>query len=212
MKYIYIFGASGFAREIYFLVKDTKEYVVEAFVDKNEKSDNYINIDSYNIPVISESSFMDICHNNSKIHAVIAIADTKITSHIISKFNHKCIFPNIIHPSCIAFSPLDIGIGNIITIKCMFSDKITIGSFNRFNTGCLIGHDVNIGNNNHFNPECKISGEVKIGNNNFFGVNAVVLQGLKIEDSNVIGASSLLAHNIKSNKTYLGVPAQIFEF
>lgn len=212
MKKIYIFGASGFAREIYFLVKDMKEYHVEAFIDKKEKSDNYINIDSFNIPVISESSFIEICHENPTTHAVIAIADTKITSHIIAKFNHKCIFPNIIHPSCIAFSPLDIGIGNIITINCVFSDKIKIGSFNRFNIGCLMGHDTIIGSNNHFNSECKISGEVKIGNNNFFGVNAVVLQGLRIEDNNIVGASSLLAHSIKSRNTYLGVPAQKFEF
>ena len=205
MKDIYIFGASGYAREVALLINELNEFSIKGFVDKeNSNSEIILNNNSYSI--ISEKQFINICKNN-KTNAAIAIANPLITINIINKFDNICSFPNIIHPNTIFSGKSILGKGNIISYNCIFTDNIKIGSFNRFNIGVLVGHDVTIGNNNQFNTSCNISGNVKIENNNLFGVNSVILQNIQICDDNLIGASSLVIKNIKKSGTYIGNPA-----
>lgn len=210
MKDIYIFGASGFARETAILIQEMQEYNIKAFVDI-KSSDISVSVNGKLYPIISEGLFYNICQEDEQF-ATIAISDVKITSKIIEKFQEICTFPNIIHKSSNFHGDFMIGIGNIITYNCIFTDNIKIGSFNRFNVGAIVGHDVKIGNNNQFNPACKISGNVSIGNNNFFGVNSVVLQGVKISDNIIVGASSLILKKTITPGTYIGVPAKKFDY
>jgi sugar O-acyltransferase (sialic acid O-acetyltransferase NeuD family) len=209
MKDIYIFGAGGFAREVVYLIRDTKEYCVKAFVDIQDA--NPIEVDGQIIDVISEKKFRNICIT-SPTNAAIAIANNTIAKQIISRFKNICTFPNIIHPTTIFYGRMEIGIGNIITLGSFFSEHSCIGSFNRFNIQCGIGHDTIIGSFNQFNSGCKISGAVTIGDENFFGVNSVVLQNVKIGNNNTIGAASLIIHTIKDGNSYIGVPAHKFEY
>ena len=210
MSDIYIFGASGYARETAILIQEMNEYSLKAFIDIKD-SEDFIKVNNLFYPIISEDTFLEKCKGR-KIKAVIAIADTKITEKIIHKFQDICLFPNIIHPSSTIHGRYDLGIGNVISYNCVFTDNITIGSFNRFNVGVSVGHDVVIGDNNQFNPSCKISGNVVIGDANLFGVNSVVLQGVQICDNNTIGASSLILKKINIPGTYIGVPAKRFKF
>ena len=209
MKDIYIFGASGYARETAFIIQELK-FNIKAFIDI-KSNDVEISINEFSYPVISEDSFYDLCLNNN-ICAVIAIADTNTTEKIIFRFQGICEFPNIIHPSSNLYGSYNIGEGNVISYNCVFTDNIKIGSFNRFNIGITVGHDVTIGNNNQFNPSSNISGNVTIENNNLFGVNSVVLQGLNLCSNNIIGASSLVVKNISKAGTYIGIPAIKFNY
>ena len=208
MKDIYIFGAGGFAREVFYLIKDLKEYRVKAFVDVVAESP--IEVDKQTIEVMPEVEFDRICQRETA-NVAIAIANNCVVKKIVAKYSRQCFFPNLIHPSVIRFGELKIGQGNIVAVGNFFSEKIVLGSFNRFNVHCGIGHDVTIGDYNQFNPGCKISGAVSIGNENFFGVNSAVLQQINIGNNNVIGASSLIIHNVKDGKRYIGVPAHKFE-
>lgn len=207
-KGIYIFGAGGFAREVFYLVQEIEDYHFHAFVEKENSTDKIL-INDKEYPIISEDSFHHICKEEKNlIYAAIALADVKTVKIIINKFANNCIFPNLIHPSVKIFGTLKIGNGNIIAYNCVISDNVKLGSFNRINIGTIIGHDVQIGDNNHINPTCNISGNVLLGNNNFLGVNCVVLQNLSITNDVVIGASSLVLRKIDESGTYIGVPAK----
>lgn len=205
MRDIYIFGASGYARETALINQEIGIYKLKAFVDKENTGISLV-VKKKSYPVISEDEFMDLCKNDKK-NAIIAISAPKIVEKIISKFKNNCFFPNLIHPNTIISGEFKIGSGNIITYNCAFTDNINIGSFNRFNIGVTVGHDVIIGNNNQFNPTCNISGNIIIGDNNLFGVNSVLLQGIQIGNNIVIGASSLVIRNIINPGTYVGTPA-----
>jgi len=209
MKDIYIFGASGYARETAFIIQEL-EFNIKAFIDI-KSNDIEISINKFSYPIISEESFYNLCLNNN-LYAVIAISDPKITEKIITRFQEICEFPNIIHPSSKIYGSYNIGVGNLISYNCIFTDNIKIGSFNRFNVGVAVGHDVDIGDNNQFNPSCNISGYVTIENNNFFGVNSVILQKVRIKNNTIVGASSLVLRNILKEGTYIGVPAKKIEF
>lgn len=203
---IYIFGASGYAKETALLIQEMKEYTIVAFVDKDIKENNFLSVNGYTYPLISEIDFYEIC-KNKRPNIVISIANATIVNNILNRFHDYCNFPNIIHPSSTFKGTYSIGIGNIITYDCIFTEEVKIGSFNRFNMRVTVGHDTTIGNNNHFNPLISIAGNVNIGDNNLFGVNSVILQNINIIDNNIIGASSLVVKNIVKQGTYFGIPA-----
>ena len=109
---IYIFGASGYARETALLIQKIGVYTIKAFVDKDTKGNDSISVNGYTYSVISETNFYEICQNN-RPNAVISISDASIVNNILNRFQNLCNFPNIIHPS--SFKGMySIGIGNII--------------------------------------------------------------------------------------------------
>jgi sugar O-acyltransferase (sialic acid O-acetyltransferase NeuD family) len=207
MKDIYIFGAGGFAKEIYYTIKNAGEYIVKGFINKDIVQD--VIVDNITIPVFSEDQIEQFCLEY-QINAAIAIANNNIVEKVFHKFEGKCFFPNIIDPSIASYGEIIMGEGNIITRNNFFSDNVIIGSFNRINMCCLIGHDVTIGDFNIVNPSCKISGNVHIGNFNMLGVNSSILQGISLGNNNTIGGGSFLASNIDNNNNLLGVPARKF--
>lgn len=207
MKDIYIFGASGYAKETVLLIKEMGEYIIKAFVDKNNLNQKFASVNNFTYPIISEDNFYQICKKEQQ-EAVISIANWEVVNKLVMRFDNYCNFPNIIHPSSAFKGKYNIGRGNIISYDCLFTEDITIGSFNRFNVRVAIGHNSTIGDYNHFNSSVNIAGNVVIGNNNLFGINSIVLQNLTISDGNTIGAASLILKNITKTGTYFGVPAK----
>lgn len=207
---IYIFGASGYAKETALLIQEIGEYNIKAFVDKHSEEGNFIYVNTHIYPIISETDFYELCQNK-RLNVVISIANTNIVNNLLKRFQDFCNFPNIIHPSSLFKGKYSIGMGNIIAYDCIFTEQVSIGSFNRFNIRITVGHDTVIGNNNHFNPLVSIAGNVNIGSDNLFGVNSVVLQNIAISDGNTIGAKSLVVKNILKQGTYFGIPAKKLE-
>lgn len=200
---IYVIGTGGFAKEVYFLIKETNLYKFKGFIGYKPKT-NHLIIGSNSNPIIDEEKFLSK-YKNSNI--VIGTGRPHLLKQLSEKFkNFKT--PNIIHPNFTSDKEnINMGVGNIITAGVIFTTDITIGSFNVFNLNTTVGHDVVIGNYNVFNPSVNISGNSNIGDKNLFGVGSIVLENLKIENNNILGASSLLRTNINSNAVYVGAPA-----
>ena len=96
MEEIYIFGAGGFAVEVAYLIGETGQYKIAAFIDRNAADSIYI--EDSEIPVISEDDFSGL-DGDSKRKATIAIANNIVVKKIADRFQSQCEFPNIIHPS-----------------------------------------------------------------------------------------------------------------
>ncbi|MGI9526129.1 MAG: acetyltransferase [Weeksellaceae bacterium] len=204
MKDIYILGSGGFAKEVYFLIKEIGHFKVKAFVDIEKKGN--ISFSETSIPVISEEELEE--KEIDKISLALGLGDPKLIKKLSDKFKSYH-FPNLIHPNVIYDkSNINIGKGNIVTAGVIMTTHINIGNYNIFNLSTTVGHDVEIGNCNIFNPSVNISGEVKIGDNNLFGVGSVVLQQKTIGNNNILGASSLLTKNMNDDLVFIGVPAK----
>ena len=208
-KNIYIFGASGYAKETALLIEEMGEYCLQGFVDKDiEVRETEVNGISY--PILSEEAFYSACEKERQ-EAVISIANSGVVQKIVARFGNCCNFPNIIHPSSAFKGKYSIGRGNIISYDCIFTEEVSIGSFNRFNVRGMVGHNTMIGDYPHFTSLVNIAGNVTIGNSNLFGMSVVVLQNIGIGDGNTIGAGSLVLKNITKVGTYFGVPAKRLE-
>ena len=213
MKDIAIFGAGGFGREVYCLLRMINEVnsqwnFVGFFDDGKEKG--------------SFNEYGEILGGIEELNAwlkplsiVIAIGSPKAVEKISSSINNENIdLPNIISPDTkfLDAARISLGKGNLICSGCLFSTNIQIGDFNVFNGFVAVGHDAVIGKYNSFMPSVRISGEVKIGDGNYFGVGSIVLQQIKIGCNTVIGANSLIIRKTKDGNTYMGSPASIVKY
>lgn len=204
---IYVIGTGGFAKEVYFLLKETNLYEFKGFVDYKPKNSHLV-VGVESNPIIDEEEFLSK-YKGSNI--VIGVGRPHLLKKLSEKFEGFKT-PNIIHPSFISDKKnINMGVGNIITAGVIFTTNITIGSFNVFNLNMTIGHDSIIGNQNVFNPSTNISGNNKIGDGNLFGVGSISLENMEIGNNNVIGASALLTKNINDDGVYVGIPAKMMK-
>jgi sugar O-acyltransferase (sialic acid O-acetyltransferase NeuD family) len=205
MKTLYILGASGFAKEVYGMLKTLNTYEIVAFVDTKKQPS--ISIFGDDIPVISEEDLLEK-ENPSSTLLAMGIGDPKILTKLAEKFKNFT-FPNIIHPTAIIDErEVHLGKGNIITAGVIFTVCINVGDFNIFNLSATVGHDCSIKNCNIINPNVNISGNVFIGNANLLGVGSVILQNKNIGDNCIIGAASLVTKDVIDNATVIGIPAK----
>lgn len=205
-KPIYILGSSGFAKEVYFLLKEINAYEVKGFVDVVQKQN--MSFAEREFEIITEDTFLQKVDPQSCLLA-IGIGSPEIIMKLSERFK-AFIFPNLIHPTVVGdFQNIKLGIGNIVTAGVIFTTGIQVGSFNIFNLSTTVGHDAKIGSFNVINPTVNISGGVEIGNANLIGVGATILQYKKIGNNSIVGASSLVTKDVEDRKTVVGVPAKV---
>ncbi len=210
MKKIYIFGAGGFAKEVYFLITEINKekvlYDIGGFIDVAPAID-HIQIGKNKFAVYDEATFFKKNVEADSCFA-IGIGSPKIIKKIRDEYLSGFDFPNLIHPRTIGFfDTIEMGKGNIITAGCIFTIDTKVGSFNIFNLHSTIGHDSIIGSCNVISPGSNLSGKLTMGDGNLIGANATVLENLTIHDNTVIGAGSIVRSDVESNQTVIGNPA-----
>ncbi len=214
MKDIAIYGAGGFGREIFCLLKRINH--------ETEPTWNIIGFFDDGIETGTENEYgrvlgdLDTLNRwSDPLSVVFAIGSPKIVEYLFSKITNQNIdFPNIIAPDLLFLDHANVrmGSGNVFCSRCLVSCNVSIGDFNMFNGYITVGHDTEIGSFNSIMPAVKISGGVKIGNRNFLGVNSVVLQYKNIGNDTIIGASSVVLRNTKDGYTYVGNPAKKIQY
>lgn len=204
-KDIYIIGASGFGREVAWLLEELSEWNIKGFIDDNESiQQKEIN----GIDIIGTVDFL--LERKEPTNLVIAIGNPKVRSAIYEKlkFNNNLVFPNIISKDVRISNTIKLGIGNIICSHSILTVNINIGNFNHINLDCTIGHDVILNDFITIYPSVNISGNVEIGNCCEIGTGTQIIQGKSIVDNVIIGAGATIVKNIQENGVYVGVPVK----
>jgi len=209
----FIFGASGFAKEVEWLIFElNKINAVQIVVSNFVVTDNeFVNEEKVNnIAVISESIYYEKYHKAENHNCIIAVGSPGIRKKIYSKIKDgKTFFPNIIHPS-VTFDEryTKFGQGNIICAGVLMTTNIVVEDFVHINLGTTVGHDTNIGSFTTVSPGVNISGNVSLESNCFLGTGAAVLENIKIISESIIGAGGVVTKSIQDSGTYVGIPAK----
>ena len=205
MEEIYIIGASGFGREVAWLIEKNGDYIVKGFIDDNP---DILNQQINGIPVIGDTKWLK--NKKEKVNVVIAIGNPQIRFNIfkILKENTNLYYPNIISKNVYISKSIDMGIGNIICDGSILTVNITIGDFNHINLDCTIGHDTHLNNFITIYPSVNVSGNVEISNYCELGTGSKIIQGLKICDRVIVGAGGTVIKNIDESGTYVGLPVK----
>jgi sugar O-acyltransferase (sialic acid O-acetyltransferase NeuD family) len=206
---IVVFGASGHAKEIEFILRSGGRNV-DFFVDR-ETRHKVLN----NIKIVGEEDFYSMVKGyNELINVFVGIGNSQIRKRVVEKIEALSIqirFPNLLHNSVILDTQNDrikMGQGNIFFPGAILTTNIIMGNHNHFNLTSSVSHDCEIGEFNTFSPGVKIAGNVKIANCNFFGINSSVIDSVELKSDLIIGGGSSVIHNIIEPGTYVGLPAR----
>lgn len=216
IKPIIIFGTSGAAKEIYYLIKQYNrscskvKYNIVGFIAESEEMTGQEVCDGIKT-VACDDSMERYLAGYKEINGVIQFGNPALKKKVAAgaaKYG-MLKFPNLIHPQVIYEEDcLNIGIGNVIAAGTVIACNAQIGNFNLINRSCTIGHDFDIGNFNTVNPGSVISGNVSIGDECLLGAGCVVLEHHSICSNVVLGAGAVLTKDIDHPCTLTGVPAK----
>lgn len=213
-KKLIIIGASGFGREVAWVIKRINIEIPQTwnllgFVDDNEEIHNTLLND---IPVLGS---IDILNKIKDEHYVVcAIANPFIREKIISLLEKNSLikYATIIDPSVILDESSFIAEGCIICANTIITVNAFIEKHSLINLSCSIGHDAHINKYVTMYPQVSVSGNVIVQENVEIGTGSQIIQGVRIGSNSIIGAGSVVIKDIPNNCTAVGVPAKPVKF
>lgn len=203
MQKICIFGAGGFAKEVFWLCNQCG-YEVDAFID--------IEAGGYccDVKIENENYFDSTNHK-----AIVAVGNPKLRKKIVDQIIAKHgegVFKTLVHPTAnLMDHKIIIGYGSIICANCILTCDITLGPWSQLNLATTIGHDVITGAFFTTAPGVHISGKVHAGDRVYFGTNASTVENINICDDATIGAAACVSKDILEGGIYVGIPAKKLE-
>ncbi len=213
MKDLIIFGASGFGREVAWLVerinKVAPTWNLLGFMDDNEAIHG-TEINGYR--VLGGTAAVG---NYPDAYFVCAVGASKVREKIIG--NLKMINPNIrfgtvIDPSVEMSDLVTVGEGTIICAHTIITVNISIGSHVIINLDCTIGHDAILHDFVTLYPSVNVSGITDIGHAVELGTGMQIIQGKTVGDYSIVGAGAVVVKDIPPKCTAVGSPAKPIKF
>ena len=208
-KKIAIYGASGFGREVAWLVESCQDgRVIACFIDDDEKKQGIVLND---VPVLSLVQAAEQ-HPDAKI--VGGIGNPRIRELLMKKAAACGFgFDTLVHPRVEMSKWVEMGIGTVICAGNILTTNIRLGSHVQINLDCTIGHNVELNNYTTLAPGVHISGCVYCGKRVYIGTGAVIINGtqedpITIGDDAIIGAGACVTKSIPACQTWVGVPAK----
>ena len=209
MKDLIIIGASGFGREVMWLVERINtvapEWNLLGFLEDNKEIQGNM-INGYQvIGTVDDAAVFDAYY-------VCAIGRSKIREKVIQKVldvNPSARFATLIDPSVEISEFSSIGEGSVICAHTILTVNVEIGRHVIINLDCTIGHDAVLQDYSTLYPSVNISGNVNVGYGAELGTGTQVIQGKTIGDKTIIGAGSVVIRDITAEGTYVGVPTRI---
>ena len=213
MKDIIIFGASGFGREVAWLIErinnDSPTWNILGFMDDNDSIQGEI-INGYK--VIGNTNDVS---KYPDAYFVCAVGASKIREKIISNMkniNPDIKFGTVIDPSVEMSDLVTIGEGTIICAHTIITVNIEIGNHVIINLDCTIGHDAILNDFITLYPSVNVSGITNIGYASELGTGLQIIQGKKVGDYSIVGAGSVIVKDIPDKCTAVGSPAKPIKF
>lgn len=213
MERLAILGDGGFAREVFFLVKEINRagvhFEVVAFIVQEA------------IPgarLLGHSLVLDRdVEQLGDVSFVTGMGQPAVKRRVVETIRERspdARFATLVHPNAVAATDpvygdqalkLDQGVvvtaGNIITVN------VRLGSHAHLNLDCTVGHDTVIGEFVTVSPGVHISGQVNIEAGAFIGTGANLIEGVRIGRDAVVGAGACVIQDVAAGATVVGVPA-----
>ncbi len=213
MKDLIIFGASGFGREVAWLVerinKVAPTWKLLGFMDDADDIQGK-KINGYE--VLGKTA--DVA-KYSDAYFVCAVGASRTREKIVN--NLKSVNPNIkfgtvIDPSVEKSDLVSIGEGSIVCAHTIITVNISIGKHVIINLDCTIGHDAVLKDFVTLYPSVNVSGITNIGHAVELGTGMQIIQAKSVGDYSIIGAGAVVVKDIPEKCTAVGSPAKPIKF
>ena len=213
MKDLIIIGASGFGREVAWLVEriNAKEptWNLLGFIDDNDDIQGQ-KINGYTVLGKSES-----VGKYTDVYFVCAVGASRTREKIINRvkeINPDIKFGTVIDPSVEMSDLVTIGEGTIICAHTIITVNIEIGSHVIINLDCTVGHDAVLQDFVTLYPSVNVSGITNIGYCSELGTGMQIIQGKTVGKYSIVGAGAVVVKDIPDKCTAVGSPAKPIKF
>ncbi|MBR0277400.1 MAG: acetyltransferase, partial [Clostridia bacterium] len=112
---------------------------------------------------------------------------------------------NLIHPSCVIFDTVKMGIGNVIMPLVVINSNAVLGNHCIINSASVVEHDCVLGDFVHVSPNATLCGKVQVNECTHLGAASVVKNNINICGNCVIGAGSTVIADIENPGVYVGL-------
>lgn len=199
---VYIFGAGGFAREVYALLQK-QGVTVNGFVANIAPSEDFLPA-----PYLGDDVFFLLNQPTENAVAFIAIGAPKVRAYVFDKLQSagvKC--PPLIDPTAVVLTKEPLGDATIVYPGVVIMPWCSIGRGVLLNSSATLGHDVILDDFCNINPGANLAGGVKVGRHSLVGIGASIIENITIGAGAVIGAGSTVIRDVIDNDIVYGAPA-----
>jgi sugar O-acyltransferase (sialic acid O-acetyltransferase NeuD family) len=210
-----VYGAGGHGKETLAIIRESNwrtdnsslNFDKIVFVESNPSNTNL-----QNIPILSETEFLEIDYENKFM--TVAIGDSLDRGRIVERFRSMDVeFLSVISGKAMIHPNAIIGMGAIVSPFAFISTDVKIGSFFQANVRASVSHDCTLGDFVTLSPGVVCNGNVEIGDNVFIGSGAIIRNGSKskkiiIGDNAVIGMGAIVTKSVASHAKVIGNPAR----
>jgi sugar O-acyltransferase (sialic acid O-acetyltransferase NeuD family) len=210
-KDIVVVGASGFGKEVAFLIEEINaeksQWNLLGFLDDDP---NKQTLSPLGYKVLGG---LDWLKNHRSAQVAIGVGDPSIRRQIVGSLKpENVIFPSLVHPGTVIHeSSLPVKDGVIICASNTLTVEIKVGDHSHINLDCTIGHGAVLSPFCTLSPGVHVSGDVTLGENVFIGTGANLLPGVSIGQGSIIGAGATVIGDIESRRLAAGVPAKVIK-
>ncbi len=208
-KRLVIAGAGSFGREVWQWAEHiplrNKSWDSVVFINDLDTSEK-IAESQIDCPIISNIDDYSPLENDV---VVCAVGTPEGKLNIVKRLNEKNVeFTNIIHPTVIISSGVQLGVGIVLCPYTVVSVNAQLGDHIAVNICSTIGHDSRIGAGTVISAHCDISGFCELGESVFLGSGARLLPNSKVGAFATVGAGCVVLKEVEPYKTVAGIPAR----
>lgn len=209
MKDLIIIGASGFGREVAWLVERINRinptWNLIGFIDDNE---SIIGTEINGYKVLGKISQYSEYPN---AYFVCAVGSSKIRKQIVQRLVGAK-FATLVDPTVETSDSNTIGEGSIICANTILTVNITIGKHVIINLDCTVGHDSVLRDFITLYPSVNVSGGANYGECVELGTGSQIIQYITIGKGTIVGAGSVVVKELPEECTAVGIPAKPIKF
>ena len=201
MKRIVIIGASGFGKEVAWVINRIN--AVAPSIDVIGFCDD---APDKQVGLFEGRPLLGAVEQFAAIHPgcgfICAIGNNRVRQHVTARALASKLFPvSVIDPSAIIAPDAVIAEGTYVGVASIVSVGASLGPGVIVNHQACVGHDARLGPYSQVCPGARISGGCEIGEGALLGTNAAIIPLKKMGDWSILGAGTTALRDIPGNAT-----------
>lgn len=206
---IFILGAGGQAREMFYLLRDIDAKLDVVFID-DVNTDSKLTLAGRDWPILRDWVAVAAEKARGRTEFTTALGSPAGKRKMVAKALAAGLrpAPTWVHPTAVV-QDAQLGLGGMVCPGVVITCNVRIGDHVLINWNAGVGHDVVIGDYSTVGPGAVLAGKVRLGHGVFIGAGAVLREKISVAEDVTVGAQACVVSDLTDTAAIVvGVPAK----